>query len=310
VGCAVEGMPEGDATHCVSETSSGLGSDAVATLHTNENERQQSTILQEVNPQDPESVALGSTVTAGGMDTLIIFDWDDTLLCSSSLGIVQQPQLEELAGLVQDALEQAMCLGTTMIVTNAQPTWVTESASRFIPALLPVLGRLPIISAREQQEHLHPGDYFAWKREAFRDIFKERVYGAGALNLVVLGDSPAEIQAAEYAASQGFLGSEARVKTVKFKEVPSPSDLIGQLKKVVPELDTIVAAEASFSKMLVQSTSQCDVDWSAQWEISDTMPSPELVEHLDEHLDEAFSSALETLSAESWQQRVQVTASL
>lgn len=240
-------------------------------------------------------------------DTLIIFDWDDTLLCSSALTVAQPPQLEELTELAHEALEQAMRLGTAMIVTNAQPTWVTESATRFVPGLLPVLGRLPIISAREQQEHLHPGDYFAWKREAFCDILKGRA--SGDLNLVVLGDSPAEIQAAGYAAAEHAVARDpcgtSLVKTVKFKEVPSPSDLIGELRAIVPELQKLVNEQASFSKMLVQVSNPCAVQpWLNQWDLSDTMPYSPM-----DQLGEAFSSALTSLSGDQWQ-RPQVAVSL
>lgn len=191
---------------------------------------------------------VGFPVAGGVQDTVIIFDWDDTLLCSSSLGSAKPAQLSELTLLVDEVLKAAMCLGLTLIVTNAHLSWVKDSASRFMSALLPTLERLPIVSARERHEHRHPGDCFAWKREAFREVLHERVHDS--LNLLVLGDSLAEIHAAEHVAAGP--GASPIVKTVKFKESPSPGDLIGQLRALVPELARLVDGGRSLSKTLVR----------------------------------------------------------
>jgi len=183
----------------------------------------------------------------GFENTVIIFDWDDTLLCSSALHNCQLDQFAELEQVVESLLLSSMDMGRTIIVTNAMDTWIQESASRFMPKLLPTLVRLSIVYARTNHERLYPGDAFAWKREAFREVLR---YWVGRdLNLVVLGDSLSEIRAAEAMAKS--LGSAAAVKTVKFKALPSLSDLLGQLRAVTPELGRLVGEPRSSSKALV-----------------------------------------------------------
>ncbi|CAK0884675.1 unnamed protein product [Prorocentrum cordatum] len=107
-------------------------------------------------------------------DTLIIFDWDpdDTLLCSSAINMQQwsQLQLDVLCRTVETTLRAAMELGEVMIVTNGVDWWVEDdSCRRFLPGLLPLLGKLHVKSARHDYERIYPGDPFAWKRECFKD---------------------------------------------------------------------------------------------------------------------------------------------
>lgn len=207
-------------------------------------------------------IALGSKPVARPRNgTLIIFDWDDTLICSSALSIATPAQLFELAAIVERLLQEAAALGETLIVTNAHAAWVKGSATRFLSRLVPILDQLEIISARERFEERFPGDCFAWKRQAFCEVLQARAPNSGNLNLLALGDSPAEIQAAEFAAAQAFHDAKAsplvkNVKTVKFKVAPTPLDLIGELRAVGPELGRLVCEGRSFSKTLVQHTFQ------------------------------------------------------
>merc|ERR1719220_1729142 len=126
-------------------------------------------------------------------DTVIIFDWDDTLLCTSAINSQQwyPSQLQQLGRTVESILHTAMLLGETLIVTNGTESWVQTSANRFLPELIPTLSRVKVMSARARYEHLHPKDPFMWKRHAFNDILTCRRQGfhpdAGNVNLVVLG---------------------------------------------------------------------------------------------------------------------------
>jgi hypothetical protein len=181
-------------------------------------------------------------------NTVIIFDWDDTLLCSSALHCCLPNQFVELEETVETVLLMAMSLGRTIIVTNAMESWIQETARRFMPRLLPLLERLLIVYARKKNERLWPGDTFAWKREAFRELMYDRL--GEDVNLLVIGDSLSEIRAAEALSSS--LGRSALVKTVKFKALPSPSDLLGELRTIGPELGRLVQSRSSASKELCQ----------------------------------------------------------
>lgn len=217
---------------------------------------------------------------ASGVDTLIIFDWDDTLLCSSAINAQawSQSQLDQLETLVESILQMAMTLGETMIVTNGNGTWVKDSCRRFFPNLELTLDRMQVISARACYEKSFPGDPYAWKRQAFREILAHRRqegYHGSGVNLVVLGDSPAEIQAARQATK--VLSGRSIVKTVKFKEAPSANELLGQLRRVKQELAGIVMECSSLSRSLSQRSFPGTIDslssWASGWKVADTESS-------------------------------------
>lgn len=154
--------------------------------------------------------------------------------------------------MVKATLTSAMLLGETLIVTNGNRTWVEDSAGKYMPGLLPLLAKLTVVSARSLMEAKHPKDPFMWKRATFEHLLADvRGYPEkGNLNLVVLGDQYPEIDAAHHMA--GLMGDAVLVKTVKFQEGPSVSDLIGQLSKVESELAEIVSGEEDWSRSLVR----------------------------------------------------------
>jgi len=188
-------------------------------------------------------------------ENLIIFDWDDTLLCTTAINsrCWMEGQLQQLERAAEQLLRLAMQLGDTIIVTNGKPMWVKESCQHFLPGLLPLVEQLPVISARARFEHLFPNDPFAWKRQTFRKILQCRHRQAPenlGLNLVVLGDSHAEIEAAR-TATELVSGCRVLIKTVKLRSMPSCAQLVGQLRKVKGELEKIVGEGRSASKLLV-----------------------------------------------------------
>mmetsp|Transcript_72489 Transcript_72489/g.199899 ORF Transcript_72489/g.199899 Transcript_72489/m.199899 type:complete len:322 (-) Transcript_72489:117-1082(-) len=194
-------------------------------------------------------------VSGSKEDTLIIFDWDDTLLCSSAINAAQwsMPELQQLEQAVASVLLAAMELGETMIVTNGNGSWVHDSSHRFLPGLVPTLDRMTVMSARAMYEQMYPGDPFSWKRQAFRQILKSRraqCPHADGVNLVVLGDSPAEMEAA-HSATKVYDG-QSLIKTVKFREAPSIPQLMGQIQRVSLDLAEIVRENRSMSKDLEQ----------------------------------------------------------
>jgi hypothetical protein len=174
-------------------------------------------------------------------------------------------QLEETA---QAILRTAMRFGETMIVTNGCATWVQESSRRFLPGLVSTLHNMTVMSARAEYEHKYPDDPFSWKRHAFRRILKSKRV-AGDLNLIVLGDSQAEMFAAHSATK--VLHIPALLKTVKFMEEPSAAQLLGQLRRVAQELGKIVYEEASACKGLApRSTRKESLDaWASGWSCED-----------------------------------------
>lgn len=141
--------------------------------------------------------------------TCIVFDWDDTILCTSYL--VQFPALLELNKAIPahfvEALDQldqagvtvlkaAKANGITYIITNAAEGWVEASAEKFLPRVFAELqSNVTIISARSKYEDLYPDDFQQWKLEAFMEA--RAVLDDDALtNIVAIGDNDVEIEAA------------------------------------------------------------------------------------------------------------------
>lgn len=205
---------------------------------------------------------------------LIIFDWDDTLMCSSEIKSQRKPDEKEIRSLeaaVARVLETSMRLGKTTIVTNANLCWVHATASMFMPALLPLLELIDVFSARQCYEELYPDNPCAWKIHAFRDLVSggsQNVASAFtscwdgtsessqencSLNLIVLGDSTAEIQAGR-SAVRDHQDPDTILKTVKFKALPTVTELAGQLEAVANSLERVVSEEKHMCQHLVRKS--------------------------------------------------------
>lgn len=137
-------------------------------------------------PKEPEAVP--SQLRGHGRKALqkgssvIIFDWDDTLLSSTYLAglgyrldLVQEfpdelqqklNDLEEHVILLLQTCIDAVGADRTVVITNAERNWVELSAKKFIPNVLPILEQCHIISARTTFEIDNTGPY-EWKILAF-----------------------------------------------------------------------------------------------------------------------------------------------
>jgi len=176
--------------------------------------------------------------------TVIIFDWDDTLLCTSFLNLRQEsavpPVVEchlrgiETAG--RRLLELAQRLGHTFIITNAMNGWVEYSAAKYVPDLLPVLQKVRVISARGRYEAQYPGEVSKWKIQAFLEV-QRQLDSQIITNLISLGDSNFEMDAVHI---MGKEFAQALIKTIKFRENPSPEELLKQLELVSQKFERIV----------------------------------------------------------------------
>mmetsp|Transcript_30272 Transcript_30272/g.77408 ORF Transcript_30272/g.77408 Transcript_30272/m.77408 type:complete len:322 (-) Transcript_30272:306-1271(-) len=173
--------------------------------------------------------------------TVTIFDWDDTILCTtylhaySHLNII--PHLCATAALASKLLGMALKVGQVFIVTNAVEGWVQHSAAAFLPELVPILKKVPIISARSRFEPHFPHSTAEWKVQALLEV-QQQLNEDAIANVISVGDSVFEIEAARIMGQQ-FAG--AAVKTVKLWERPSPEDLRKQLKLVIRDFEQIVA---------------------------------------------------------------------
>jgi len=183
-------------------------------------------------------------------NSIIIFDWDDTLLPTTFLtpgGIFDEdmdlPEIDcekllKLEELTSKILTEAVEKGNVYIITNAGKGWVEYSAKRFYPSILPILSKIKIISARGKYEKVFPGNSRQWKIEAFLNL-QNSVNMKLVTNIICIGDSLFEMEAGRILASRF---TEAFVKTIKFREAPKLDELIKQLKLVCLQFSSIYSS--------------------------------------------------------------------
>ena len=162
-------------------------------------------------------------------NSLIFFDWDDTLLCSSFLieysqqdinkNILNQTNknsykyyMNNLEIIVYNLLETSINYGDTYIITNASKNWVIYSSFKYFPKVIQLFNKIRIISARDAYENQFPNQTKFWKLAVFMDI--ANLYNKNLVtNIISIGDSSIENEAAF---KLSCLFSECYIKTIKF----------------------------------------------------------------------------------------------
>lgn len=208
-------------------------------------------------------------------ETIFLFDWDDTLFCSTAINQsrFQSMQLQQLEKSIENILVCAMNFGEVHIVTNASIAWVQDSTLRYVPQASKLLSKINIVSARESFERWYPGDPTAWKRHAFRDILAERRKGCNTgLNLIAIGDSDAEIDAAQNAVHG--LREPSTVKTVKFLKSPTLNDVLGQQRLITQELRQIAGEQQSSNRCLMPQSLPGHLEYLRSWASGWTLADP------------------------------------
>jgi hypothetical protein len=176
--------------------------------------------------------------------TAIIFDWDDTLLCTTylsrlkndSITPVIKSNLQRIEQAVLNLLNTALTLGHTFIVTNAKDGWVQQSAARFLPGLRGTLEKVRIVSARSSQETQTCHDPSQWKVRTFLEL-GQHFDSQMVTNVVSIGDSNFEAEAAS-ALSKTF--AQGLLKVVKLQETPTSKELMKELDILVTKFKPIV----------------------------------------------------------------------
>ena len=182
-------------------------------------------------------------------NNIFIFDWDDTLLCTTylvSTGALNEMEInkkdkEIISGLdilVSKLLSKTIKLGFVFIITNGAPGWIELSSVKFYPETAKILEKIKIITARGLYEKKLPGDMRQWKTLAFKyAIDSMKIKRSIPTNIICLGDSVTEIEAS-YNIKEYF--HNAYLKTIKFKESPTHKELEKELKLVQTQIDSIL----------------------------------------------------------------------
>lgn len=188
-------------------------------------------------------------------NNIFIFDWDDTLFCTSVLspnGYFDESieisdktleRIEKLEIYVNSLLSKALEKGDTYIITNSELAWIDYSCQRFFPSVYELIDKIKIISARDLYEEKYPNDYKIWKIKAFNDIVKNYALHLPT-NIMSFGDSSYEIDAAFDMISNFKNGF---IKAIKFKEYPLISDIINQLIILLEKFDILYQTCRNFT---------------------------------------------------------------
>lgn len=174
--------------------------------------------------------------------TLTLYDWDDTFFPSTFLaerGVrideeddqlpkVLLDEIAELENVVIKILQEALRCGVVKVITNAEEGWVELSGTRFMPKLSSFLkeNHIKVVSARTSYEADFPDSPSCWKTAAFAAEVDESFPDADYLNVLVLGDSLSEREAAHNLAVRR---PSSCVKSVKLVERPSVTQLQRQI---------------------------------------------------------------------------------
>lgn len=177
-------------------------------------------------------------------NVVLLFDWDDTLLCTTAVvggSPTKLSKFHAVAVAARAVLEAAQALGDTRIVTNSVASWLERSTMKYLPSLEPAIKKTQTMSARACYEEQWPGQPLQWKKEAFKAALEGKLSTCqGNVCVVALGDSEIDIEAARQTVAS--LGDRLLLKTVKFKELPTPDELVNQLQQTRVLLAELVAS--------------------------------------------------------------------
>lgn len=189
-------------------------------------------------------------------ETVLIFDWDDTVLPSawvqaqglsldagSMLSDWQRGQLSDVATAAAETFRLAKQLGTVVLVTNAERGWVELSCQKFLPSLYPSLESVNVLSARTTYGNAGLSSPSEWKLQAFEKEI-QRIYGPvvpshleSRKNVLSFGDSMHEREALFRATADL---PNCRCKSLKFVEQPEIGQLCMQHSLVSHNFDHVV----------------------------------------------------------------------
>jgi hypothetical protein len=180
-------------------------------------------------------------------ETIIVFDWDDTILSStflaskgyrldSNMSNASPELLEALASLSESViavLKLAKTYGRVVVITNAETGWVELSCAKFIPTVLPYLTSLDIqvLSARSTFECEYPDSPLKWKCAGFSHILSPYLNNDNIFkNILSFGDSHVEREAVR---SVTMSYNNTLCKSVKFAERPNIEQLKRQIQLII-----------------------------------------------------------------------------
>jgi len=186
-------------------------------------------------------------------NTILIFDWDDTILpisWLSSKGMKPgQPfditediatQLEILDKMCIEVLNKTLLLGKVVIITNSMNGWVETSSRIFLPQVHKFLAKIEVISAPEIFPHLSIKNC---KAEVFRQLIKKNI-----LNVLSFGDSFNDRDSLFVATKDN---PSIYSKSFKFLRTPNINDFKNQIQILINKLEELCKMGTNLDMVLI-----------------------------------------------------------
>lgn len=181
--------------------------------------------------------------------TIFIFDWDDTLYCTTyltphiinkfkDLKPTDKKNLDHLDSVVYNLLSKCYALGQVYIITNASGGWVEYSSKKTYKKSLEIINKISIISSRSNNEKTYPGIAKLWKTNSFINTLSNSNLDQ-VVNLISIGDSNIELEASK-ALANTFRACVSKI--IKFKESPNVVELIVQLEYINSQIYSIYSS--------------------------------------------------------------------
>jgi len=204
-----------------------------------------------------EDVKKEDIVNLNLINNLIIFDWDDTLFATTSIGYSESDindkkfssELESnfiiLSEIVLKVLQKAIKYYKVVIITNAEIGWVEFSSQKLIPDVYKFIREhnIDIISAREKYKNKF-NNHLEWKTHTFQDFLDS--LGNISLNVTSFGDNISERMALK-----NLYGINLDLKkSIKFIEAPTIKHLINELRLIFDCFDEIISCVEDLDIML------------------------------------------------------------
>lgn len=201
-----------------------------------------------------------STITKRMSDlkTIIIFDWDDTIMCTSVIELLSTNQsairekdllfIKECEVAAYALLSEAIECGLVFIVTNASYAWIEYSCNHYMPSLMNLLKEVQVICCRDLYFSFYPNEEDKWKLFAFQSILLDDSYSQiEGLSVISIGDSHKERNALLTICN---LVKTVIPKSIKMMDRPSAALLCRQQKFILNNLSTIIGCSNKLDHQL------------------------------------------------------------
>ena len=185
-----------------------------------------STLSSDNNPNYSYSKSSSSTKK----ETIFLFDWDDTLMCTSFIHSKVEPLSEEEIKIISNLglqvtffLEECSKFGKIIILTNSSKDWMKNTSEQYLKIKKESFKNIKIISTRDLYLKSNiPKE--KWKEMALNELlskFRDKVE-----NLICASDSEEDINIFKNISK---LRKEINISTIKFKSKPSPLIMIKEI---------------------------------------------------------------------------------